>query len=1732
MAEIGFSSKKTTLFVKENKFIIEATNNFPVNTISLSSEFVNINTLNVAGRVESTQMTNLDASMLQIHNPDQSYNNIDVSNDIHLGGKLLGPEIMVIDPAPHDDGSGVVIIKGDLQVVGELTQISLSSVEVSDNILRLSANYSALEVGGLEVIGNDDIPHPVYWSNLTKRWDVSDSIFTQSDLQVSKNADINGNSRMGGNLALEGRVDTTLDASFSRSMDIVRRLSVTGDVSLNSNADVSGTLTTTDIKFTDNLKKGTGNVVLLDDSNNLVDSACVLFDFSSVIIEASGGIKIPIGNSTDRPPAASAGYIRYNTTLNVYEGHNGSNWVELGRDVQDTDKDTYITAETSYGADNDSLDFYTAGVKHLQIDNSGSILIGAGDNLNNFTISGDSGNTHIAGSLLISSNTGGVGLTVHDDISVGRIFMGSHIYGASTMYIDPFVHGNNTGLVVVRGGLDIQGTQTTFNSTTVEVSHNIIVQVPTTLNEGGLVVKDQNGVSRPFVFKNSPDFMWDLSDSIIFRENIEVKGDASFNGNVKIHGDVSFNGAVIFCEKTELKGDSSLNGHVDISENLYVNGDVSFQRNLDVSGKIIGETMTLSSDASFNGKLSISDRLDVYSDVSLNGTASINTISNLTSLTGDCILNDFTLENITSTKLGTVGAIQKYIEAQAPAFYASTKIQTDNRLSNRQSLSFPSDKVTTIKENCVLASLDNKTIGAQEYSFGQCVDDFYVAVGSSTDAKIKYSYDAHKWFSGEDASNVLTNSGLSVDYNGMLYVAVGSGLNTHAVSLDGKSWKGLGKPLMFGGAGGEMCNVVKYENGIWVCGGFGGNNISIGYSFDGTTWHAAYGVGGVAISDIMTICNGLAFNGLVWVAAGVNIITGNTLAYSEDGIMWHSVTNSNTLFSSRANNVASNGGVFLACGLGTNKLARSIDGVNWTVASVDIMTEVKAIATNGNTWVTGGYTNGYKSLEYSTDNGNTFKQVATANALLPASIYNIYWSGKYFIGCGDAAAGTIVRSVDGINWKVSSPNGFNNCKDAVSNNRMYSTIKFDKKGTVFGGGLSASAITNIGTLGYETDIYNGINTDFSFTSVSGSNDIFTTRCTGIAHSGKLWVATGGGSKYSMAYSYNGSIWYGLEHSKRNLFRNEGKAIAYNGQQWIATGKSSPLQDTATVTIAHSHDGLTWVPIFNSLSIIERGDTITWIGDKWVIGGIFDNRLATSADGITWTSSPNTNHTTINTLAWNGKMLLCGGDGTYAISWSSNGLDWTPAANTLFIECESIAWSEKLKMWIAVGKGTIDGVTTKIGHSFDGINWISNGGGDVFSNKATAVFYNGDRFVAFGLGDSTGNTMAYSDDGFNWVGLGIGIGNSVTACGVSAPQTGIASIASKIVAVGETTGSSIGFSSNGLDWGHLSNSIFQTYALDVAYNGTIWVAVGEGNADTIAYSYDGIDWVGAGKSALSIVGRTVEWNGHMWLAGGEGTRQFATSHDGINWTPVVQSVMTNKCKAICWTGLQWIALGAGSGNKIATSPDGVNWTGKGTSIFNEVHNVATTGLITVAAGYGLIRVGQPEGGRLVYTYDGIDWNMCSNINGGGSIATIFTTAVYGVATNGRMWVAVGEGTNTIAYSIDGKSWTAGGSPFSVKGNDVVWNGKYWIAVGEGVTSAIISFDGIVWINIPHTNNSMLALGGLRHVVGSGHHGHGEIILNKTGPGLSSDLIIHAPRYYADYETSGYSAFNATVKAITR
>ena len=247
---------------------------------------------------------------------------------------------------------------------------------------------------------------------------------------------------------------------------------------------------------------------------------------------------------------------------------------------------------------------------------------------------------------------------------------------------------------------------------------------------------------------------------------------------------------------------------------------------------------------------------------------------------------------------------------------------------------------------------------------------------------------------------------------------------------------------------------------------------------------------------------------------------------------------------------------------------------------------------------------------------------------------------------------------------------------------------------------------------------------------------------------------------------------------------------------------------------------------------------------------------------------------------------------------------------------------------------------------------------------------------------------------------------------------------------------------------------------------MWVAVGSGE-NSIAYSYDGTRWFGLGTSVFTT-GNGITWNGNQWVAVGLGTYSIFYSTNGINWS--ASSNGTN-------------AIGIGFGVT------------RSNNIYVALGNQGSIGTSVIA-----------------WSGDGDTWQSISD--------SLFTTG-RGVTSNGSVWVAVGNGTNTLAYSYSGKIWTANGATiFTTQANGVCWTGTRFVAVGTGTNTIAHSRDGITWYSSINGNNIFTQGNG---VAGNSRIGSvvvdSQIVLNR-----SDTLSVVSDSYY----NKGYTTFSATIQ----
>jgi hypothetical protein len=253
-----------------------------------------------------------------------------------------------------------------------------------------------------------------------------------------------------GNTAIAGTLDVTGNTTYGGTVGVTGLTTLaTAQVTDLSNqgvvfATANGRLTTeTNFSFntaTDKLTiVGSAQVdQIILDANTISTSTGSLTIApaanAETIIGSTSAIRLPVGNSAERPSVPTTGQVRYNTATSQFEGYSSSAWQGLGG-VIDVNQDTYVIAQPTPslvvpGSVADTLYFVTNGTLEATMDTA-----------NGFTYN----------NLNLDDNT--ISTTSGD------------------LYLDPGQTGagSPTGNVVVYGNLSVMGATTTVNSNTITV---------------------------------------------------------------------------------------------------------------------------------------------------------------------------------------------------------------------------------------------------------------------------------------------------------------------------------------------------------------------------------------------------------------------------------------------------------------------------------------------------------------------------------------------------------------------------------------------------------------------------------------------------------------------------------------------------------------------------------------------------------------------------------------------------------------------------------------------------------------------------------------------------------------------------------------------------------------------------------------------------------------------------------------------------------------------------------------------------------------------------------------------------------------------------------------------------------------------------------------------------------------------------------------------------------------
>ena len=138
------------------------------------------------------------------------------------------------------------------------------------------------------------------------------------------------------------------------------------------------------------------------------------------IFSGTQAILLPKGNNTtERPGTPVSGMLRYNTTINEFEGYNGTAWASVGGSAISNDTSTASDLYPTFvdATSGTALDIYTSNAKLLYKPSTGELKVSAPVASNGILVN----NTTVAASYTIASGSNGMSvgpMTVNSGVTV------------------------------------------------------------------------------------------------------------------------------------------------------------------------------------------------------------------------------------------------------------------------------------------------------------------------------------------------------------------------------------------------------------------------------------------------------------------------------------------------------------------------------------------------------------------------------------------------------------------------------------------------------------------------------------------------------------------------------------------------------------------------------------------------------------------------------------------------------------------------------------------------------------------------------------------------------------------------------------------------------------------------------------------------------------------------------------------------------------------------------------------------------------------------------------------------------------------------------------------------------------------------------------------------------------------------------------------------------------------
>lgn len=328
-----------------------------------------------------------------------------------------------------------------------------------------------------------------------------------------------------------------------------------------------------------------------------------------ITLSSRNAVSVPTGETSERPSSPTAGMFRFNVDENRFEGYDGTQWSGLAGSVIDLDRNTYIIAETSAGANNNELDFWTDGTQRMQIGDTGNLKFGS--SLDDIVFDFATGN------LIVNSK-----VTSDTDLVLdanGSIDVSNNIITGLADPVNPS-DAVNLGYLdnTFSSGLTIEDTE---NANTFTDGINLLSN-PT--------LKLGSGIEAKSVDTANNELEIGLTDTGV---TAQVYGNDRYMPRIRVTSD----GRIDFA--TEIPVELQANAIPDFTE---TSRDIIGLMFTDAESLGLNQGLTLYHDDANNVIYAIADNFDITIDGDVSGSATVNRLSDTTittSLTADFISN-------------------------------------------------------------------------------------------------------------------------------------------------------------------------------------------------------------------------------------------------------------------------------------------------------------------------------------------------------------------------------------------------------------------------------------------------------------------------------------------------------------------------------------------------------------------------------------------------------------------------------------------------------------------------------------------------------------------------------------------------------------------------------------------------------------------------------------------------------------------------------------------------------------------------------------------------------------------------------------------------------------------------------------------------------------------------------------------------------------------------------------